>query len=90
MGTIGNQPERNNFEPISPRTFIYNINNVQDDPVYPVSDKDMIEAAKVLQMVRANDIAVQDGNYRDEHMAGIAEYLERIATALETIAEKMS
>jgi len=89
MGTIHDQPERNNFDAAKPIDLI-------DESLFDAKNykckfsvSDLIEAKKALEMERANDISVEDGNYRDEHMAGIAEYLDRIATALETIAEKM-
>lgn len=90
MGIIGNQPERDSFDTVRPIDLIDESIHEAKSFTCKFSVSDLIEAKKALEMERANEIAVEDGNFRDEHMSGIAEYLDRIATALETIAEKMS
>lgn len=82
MGIIGNQPERNSFDTASPIDLIDESIHEAKSFTCKFSVSDLIEAKKALEMERANEIAVQDGNYRDEHMAGIADRMEMISDAI--------
>lgn len=83
MGIIGDQPERKYFDTERPIDLIDESIREAKDFTCKFSVSDLIEAKKALEMERANHIAVQDGDYRDEHMAGLYDGLEKIAYALD-------
>lgn len=45
----------------------------------------VIEAAKAGEAARHNDLLVDDGDSRDEHMGGLADPLRAIAESLEAL-----
>jgi hypothetical protein len=89
MGTIGNQQPRKSYTSTNPERYVEAIARTEEGVWGTEQVKTLIEAKKALEMERANNIAVEDGDNRDEHMGGIADCLHRIADALETIAARM-
>jgi hypothetical protein len=85
MGTLENQPERSYFEAANEGDYLKS--TLTPYAYERITVRDLIEAKKALEMHRANDIAVQDGDYRDEHAAGYAEKLDQIASGLGDIVE---
>jgi hypothetical protein len=83
MGKVGHQPERkwysNNFE--DAEEFLDFVGDMAHK--FRFDYKDVISALHVLELRRANNIAVQDGDYRDEHIAGICEAINNLADRFE-------
>ncbi len=82
MGTVGNKNPRENYAVSSDSimSFLADILRISEE--MSVKPEVVIEAAKVLEMERANNIRVQAGDYADEHVAGICESLNLIAGAI--------
>ncbi len=82
MGVLGHQPERASFY-VTRATLRDEIEESQElAHQYEIPVADVIALRAVLAQERANDIAVQDGDFRDEYVAGIGECLDRIASAI--------
>ena len=83
MGTLGNQPARGGHlvddsyldDFLQKATMLAKKHKILVDTV--------IEARHVLEIERANNLRVSAGDYHDEHMGGLGEILNRIASALE-------
>lgn len=82
MGTLGNQPARKEFH-IDLSRFMEELIDICKK--HDVTIEAVIEAKKALELERQNDIAVQDGDYRDEQMGGIGDILGEIARAIEKL-----
>ncbi|MBP5996969.1 MAG: hypothetical protein KA535_03375 [Azonexus sp.] len=89
MGTLGNQP---------PRQYCNVTRADTDDALdfvkelaskHKVSISDVIALMSVLEHNRANDIAVKDGDFRDEHAGGYGENMALIGEALGSIAQAL-
>ena len=79
MGTIGNQPARNQFDQ-DLSSFIDEL--VELGKKKKLTIDQVIGAYKVLELQRQNNIAIQDGDYFDEQMGGIGDKLSEIASAI--------
>jgi hypothetical protein len=83
MGKVGHQPERNrytsNFEDLE--AFLDYVGDMAHK--FQLDYKDVISALHVLELRRANNIAVEDGDFRDEHIAGICEAINNLADRFE-------
>ena len=83
MGILGSQPERNYY-----RVSHNELDGFLEDAAklakkYSISLEAVIEAKRVLEMARQNDISVQAGDYTDEQASGFGAILSRIAEVLE-------
>ena len=79
MGTLGNQPERN-FYRGDLDSFLGGLKEIAAK--YKVSIEAVIEAKKVLEMERRNDLYAANGDYFDEQMGGFGDRLSEIASAI--------
>ncbi len=83
MGTLFSQQERN-FRSVSNESLDGFLSHAAKlAKKHSVTVSDVIAAATLLQLERKNDLYVANGDIHDEHMAGIGEILQSIATALE-------
>ena len=82
MGTLGNQPEREPFRVDSKLLEGFLSTAVTLAQRYGISVDAVVAAKHALELERQNSIAIQDGDFRDEHAAGIGECLREIADAL--------
>lgn len=82
MGYVGRQPDRDSkiVDMDYLRHALRDLIEISSE--MDVSVESVIELYKVLEMQRSNAIAVQDGDYRDEHIAGICDRLMEIAEAI--------
>lgn len=82
MGTLGNQPRRKGFDVMYRELddALDMAKRIAQENSVPVES--VIALWDVLERRRANDLAQEDGDFRDEHMAGIGEALDRIASAV--------
>lgn len=83
MGTPGAQPRRP-----ACRINEGDLDNFLADAVklatkHKISVDSVIEARRVLEISRANELQTVSGEYHDEHMGGFGDLLSRIADALE-------
>ncbi len=84
MGMLGNQPARN-YRKQDYTYWVRELNRIAE--AEGISLDQVIEVAKVAEMSRANDIAVSDGDFRDEQMGGFGELLHDLNETLARIAE---
>ena len=84
MGTLGNQPHRDNHRVDDRYLDEFIAYSVKLAAKYKVSIESVIEARRVLEMERANNLRNLAGDYHDEHMGGFGQVLGRIADALES------
>jgi hypothetical protein len=87
LSTLYTQPPRDHF-----RVGIEDLSAfVQDAAAVATKQKislaDVIAAAHVLQMARANDLYRANGDAFDEQLGGLGEELQRIASAIEGLRE---
>lgn len=83
MGTLGAQPQRPacRIEAGDLDSFLAEAMKLATK--HRISVDSVIEARRVLEISRANDLQTVSGDYHDEHMGGFGELLSRIADALE-------
>ncbi|MGI2129225.1 hypothetical protein [Shewanella oncorhynchi] len=83
MGTLGNQPARNQHN-INSESLGYFLEDAAElAKKHKISIETVIQAKHALELERQNNIAVQHGDFTDEQAGGIGEILSRIAAALE-------
>ena len=83
MGILGSQPERNNYRVNHDYLDAFLADVEELAKKYSVPMEVVIDAKRVLEMERQNNIAVQAGDYLDEPAGGFGHILSRIAKALE-------
>ena len=83
MGVLGNQPPRDNQRVDDRYLDEFLGTAVKLAAKHKISVESVIEARRVLEIERANDLRNLAGDYHDEHMGGFGEILNRIASALE-------
>ena len=83
MGTLGNQPPRASHQVDSSYLDEFLAQAVKLAAKHRIGIESVIEARRVLELERANDLRNLSGDYHDEHMGGFGEILSRIASALE-------
>ncbi len=84
MGTLGGQPPRNEFH----RDLDSFLKDLADlCKKHDVAMETVIEAKKVLELERQNNIAVQNGDYHDEQMGGLGDILQQISGAIESLKQ---
>lgn len=83
MGTLGNQPPRDSHRVDDCYLDEFLGLSVKLAAKHKISVESVIEARRVLEMERSNDLRNLSGDYHDEHMGGFGEILGRIAGALE-------
>ncbi len=88
MGTLGKQPRRDQWDVSSHDLddFLGYANQLAAKHGIPVEA--VIQGKRVLEMERANSIAVQAGDFTDENLGGFGERIDRLIHALEAIAER--
>ncbi len=83
MGTLGNQPPRENYQVNDGYLDEFLAVAVKLASKHKVSVEAVIEARRVLEIERTNELRNLDGDYRDEQLGGFGQILGRIADALE-------
>lgn len=83
MGTLGNQPERNQYRINTEELELFLKDAIALAKKHNTSVEIVIAAKHALEFQRKNNIAVQSGDYKDEQAGGLGEILSRIASALE-------
>ena len=83
MGVLGSQPPRNSHrvDDLYLEQFISHASKLAKK--HGVTVESVIEARRVLEMERANDLRNLAGDYHDEQMGGFGQILSRIADAIE-------
>lgn len=84
MGTLGNQPARDSFSVKHDYLDAFLGNAAKLAKKHSTTIEAVIEAKRVLEMERRNEIATLAGDYHDEQMGGFGDILSRIADALES------
>jgi hypothetical protein len=84
MGVLGNQPPRQSHTVDSHYLDEFLATVVKLSVKHKISVEAVIEARRVLELERSNDLRNLSGDYHDEHMGGFGEILSRIAAALES------
>ena len=56
---------------------------------HKVSVSDVIEAHKVLELKRRNDLYVANGDIYDEQMGGIGKEIQKVADSIEKLSESI-
>jgi len=88
MGTLHHQSNRKYAPVTSSDVKLF----IEDAIIYskkfkiPVSD--VLKAWEILEQKRANDFSSDDGDRWDEQISGIGTAIERVASALQEIADK--
>ncbi len=83
MGTLGNQMPRKNYLIRKDDIDHFLTYATELAQKHSISIETVIEAKRVLELSRQNDITVQSGDYLDEQAGGFGNVLARIADALE-------
>jgi hypothetical protein len=84
MGTLGNQLPRDSHRVDDHYLDEFLASAVKLASKHKISVESVIEARRVLEMERSNDLRNLSGDYHDEHMGGFGAILGRIADALES------
>lgn len=87
MGTLFHQRERDSFGVTKPDVDHFLQAAVELSKKHKVDVSDVIEAFKVLEMERTNNLYHWNGDAFDEQMAGIGEILDDIKESIRKIAE---
>jgi hypothetical protein len=82
MGIVGNQPLRQShrIHGEDAEQFLELVADLCNQT--GMEPRDVVAAFHVLELRRANNIAVEDGDYRDEHIKGLCDAIENISTRL--------
>lgn len=83
MGTLGAQPRRPTCRIDEGDLDSFLSQAVKLAAKHSIGVESVIEARRVLEIGRANDLQLISGEYHDEHMGGFGDLLGRIADALE-------
>lgn len=85
MGVVGDQPRRDFFG--SQFEIACDIAETAQDVAhrFGIEMSDAIRLFHIVELRRANNIAVQDGDYRDEHIAGICDALNGLKKGMDVI-----
>lgn len=83
MGTLFNQPERNYRKIDNKDIDAFLQNSLELAKKYKISIGDVINATKLLELERRNDLYVSNGDIFDEQMSGIGELLQKLISYLE-------
>ncbi|WP_428000000.1 hypothetical protein [Acidovorax sp.] len=84
MGTLGTQPPRPSHRIEEGQLDYFLADAVKLANKHKISVDSVIEAQRVLELGRANDLRIAAGDYHDEHMGGFGDILSRIADALDS------
>lgn len=89
MGTLFDQKERESLS-VSQKAICEYAKEVDDiSQETSCSISEIIKIYEVTEIKRANDLSVRNGDAFDEQIGGIGILLERIATSLERLVEKI-
>ena len=83
MGTLFNQPERQHktIQKDNIESFIQEAQEIANK--YKISVPDVINAAKVLELERKNDLYISNGDIFNEQIAGIGTPLQQLISVIE-------
>lgn len=85
MGTLGNQSLRNYFD-ISEVELITFVERIKALSLKcNVSVENILEATRILELRRQNNIRVEAGDYLDENLGGFGDILNNIDQAIQSI-----
>lgn len=84
MGTLGNQLPRDSHVVDDRYLDAFIASAVKIATKHNISVESVIEARRVLEIERSNNLRSLSGDYHDEHMGGFGEILSRIAYSLES------
>lgn len=87
MGTLYAQPERNSKRVSANALDSFLETSVKLARKHGITVTEVLAAARVLEMERANDLYVANGDVFDEQIAGIGEELQKVASAIEKIGD---
>ncbi len=89
MGTLYDQQPRD-YKPVSIEHVGGFLNEVSElVKKHKVSVADVIEAHKVLELKRRNDLYVANGDIYDELMAGIGKEIQKVADSIEKLSDSI-
>ncbi|HIF9329265.1 TPA: hypothetical protein ACX6RL_001522 [Photobacterium damselae] len=83
MGKLGEQSPRKPYRVSDQHLDMYLTELKELAKKHNMNVRDVIQAKLVLEFERQNNITVDDGDYRDEHMDGIGNCLKEIAYAIQ-------
>lgn len=83
MGTLFNQPERDHKRIRNKDIEAFLQDSQELAKKHKISITDVINAAKVLELERKNDLYASNGDIFDEQMSGIGELLQNLISSLE-------
>lgn len=89
MGTLGNQEPRDHRRVKVNELDEFLTKLVRLATKHDISVGEVIEAKRVMEFERQNDLACDDGDYRDEQMGGFGDRLERLVESLGDVAESI-
>jgi hypothetical protein len=89
MGMLGNQPPRDYC-----RKGFQSLDDFLSEAILLAKDRDVsvsevIAAKHALELERQNDMAREDGDFRDEQMGGFGDLISKVADALQDIASAL-
>jgi hypothetical protein len=87
MGTLYDQPPRNSRRVDLDDVDAYLEKAIALAKKHKIVLTDVIAAAHVLELARANSLRVDDGDISDERAAGIGGELQNIASAIEGVGQ---
>ena len=89
MGTIYDQQPRED-KSVSIEYVSGFLNEVSElAKKHKVSMADVIEARKVLELERRNDLYLSNGDIHDEQMAGIGKEIQEVANSIEKLSDSI-
>jgi hypothetical protein len=85
MGMLGNQGPRNYYD-INDSGLQGHLDRIQYlSRTYDMSVRDVIEAQRVLELARTNNIRVEAGDYLDEQIGGFGEILKDLINQIDDL-----
>ena len=89
MGTLYDQQPRED-KSVSIKDVDWFLEEVSElVKTHKVSVSDVIEAYKVLEQKRRNDLYVANGDIYDEQIGGIGEEIQKVADSIEKVADSI-
>lgn len=98
MGTLGNQPERKHHDDYDITAALKHVRAIAKENGF--TPDQILKMWEILELQRRNNIAVDDGDFRDEQaggfgdllrdIAGFGDLLQNIADALNNVASAIN
>ena len=89
MATLYDQPPRQDksvsMENVS--QFLKEVLKLAQE--HNIHASDVIDAYKVMELSRQNDLYVANGDAHDEQIAGIGQAIQSIASAIDTLSQRL-